>query len=652
MSEAPISRRPTVARGSVAVAGVLVLLLMGVLAGSLFTQQAASRSERSATLNAAYQQAATAVAAEESLERKYRLQPGAAPLAAHEEAEDELVAAMRRVHKLGTATDRSLVALVLTEHAAYVSGAQALFDAVDRHRSVEVVNAIDGIRVDPTFGKMQLQIYAAAANHQRLALSEVRLLQRIDLFVLWSNAATLIAGTILIAAAGASEIRFRRRLGEQSDVNRHQAMHDSLTGLPNRALFQDRTHQALGAAARSGTQVAVMLLDVDRFKDVNDTLGYQYGDVLLTQLASRFAGTLRAGDSVARLGGDEFVVLLSSTTRDDAIVAAQRLTDVLNEPFVVKDITLDIEASIGIAMAQPGVDVETALRHADVAMYEAKAQHVPFVVYELSRDDNTVDRLALLGDLRRAIVNGELQLHYQPKVNARTGELHSVEALVRWQHPVRGLMAPDQFIPIAESTAVIHPLTAEVLRMALIQARSFLDRGWNVPVAINVSSSSLHDLGFPAQVQRQLDSAGVAPSLLGIELTESAIMTDPGRAQTVLQALSDIGVALSIDDFGTGYSSMAYLKALPVRELKIDRSFVSGMAEDANDVVLVQSAVDLGHNLGLHVVAEGVEDEATQQALSAIGCDLVQGFHICRPVPATELDAWLASRVQSAVQTP
>ena len=280
-------------------------------------------------------------------------------------------------------------------------------------------------------------------------------------------------------------------------------------------------------------------------------------------------------------------------------------------------------------------------------MYEAKSQHLTVATYELTRDDHTVGRLRLLGDLRRAIGNGELMLHFQPKVNTKNGALHSVEALVRWNHPTGGLVPPDEFIPIAETTAVIHPLTTEILRQALGQVRAWLDRGWNIQVAVNISSRSLLDLTFPGQLRRQLDTIGVPATFLSLEITESAIMSDPAKALTVLRELDAMGISLSIDDFGTGYSSMAYLKTLPVRELKIDRSFVVGMATDESDIVLVQSAVDLGHNLGLHVVAEGVENAETRQALSVMGCDLIQGYHICRPATAAELDEWLRTNLIS-----
>jgi predicted signal transduction protein with EAL and GGDEF domain len=358
-------------------------------------------------------------------------------------------------------------------------------------------------------------------------------------------------------------------------------------------------------------------------------------------VADRLRESLRDSDSVARLGGDEFAILLPISGWKEALAATQRVGDALREPFSMYDIALDVDASIGVALAEPGDDVETLLRHADVAMYEAKAAHHPFARYEASRDDNNLSRLVLLGDLRRAIAGGELTLYYQPKINSDTGALSSVEALVRWQHPTLGLLQPDEFIPLAESTAIIHALTTEVLRLALTQARQWADAGRPIPVSVNISARSLLDPTFPAQVRELLDAHGVPPQLLSLELTETAVMTDRDLALTVLQALDAMNVSLSIDDFGTGYSSMSYLKTLPVKELKIDRSFVMGMANDPDSAVIVRSAVDLGHNLGMTVVAEGVEDGMARSELAGMGCDLVQGYEICRPVPARELELWI-----------
>ena len=623
------------------IAATLVGLISVVIVGSTAINRVTQDTQRSVLLSTAYQHAAAGLAAEQSLERKYRLEPGPRPLAACAAAKRDVGQALEQIRRLGTREDQELVAAVAAEHAQYAVVALLLFKAVDRLDEGPVISAIDSGQVDPISGAMQTEVYGAAARHEANAVRQVATSRRTGRVVLGLDIATLVIGLGLILAGVMSLARSQRRLRAQRDTNLHLAFHDDLTGLPNRALFQDRTQQALLAARRSGLQVAVMFIDLNRFKDVNDTLGHHYGDLLLVQVAQRFTDTLRAQDSVARLGGDEFAVLLGDITRKEAVAAAARLTEALQKPFNVKDILLDVEASIGIALCGADGDVETALRHADVAMYEAKTEHVPSAVYEMTRDDNTLARLALLGDLRRGLTRDELVLHYQPKVSAKTGALRGAEALVRWQHPTRGLLTPDSFIPIAESTAVIHPLTAHVLRQALNQVRAWRQHGWTIPISVNISARSLHDIDFPAQVRQQLDDAGIPGALLSLELTESAIMTDPGRALSVLRALHAMGIGLSIDDFGTGYSSMSYLKQLPVSELKIDRSFVMGLTSEANDVVLVKSAVDLGHNLGLHVVAEGVEDAATQEMLTSMGCDELQGYFISRPTSAARFASWL-----------
>ncbi len=631
----------------------LVALIVVITIGSLVTSNAARQSATAVRLAAFYGHAASAIAAEESLERKYRLQPGPDPRAGHAAAEGALELAMREVAMLGDSTDRNLAQQVLREHNGYVAASARLFQSVDRHDPVAVTNAIDTRTVDPVFTVMEGQVYAAAAFHEVKALNAVTSVRAIGRFALVVDLITLLAAISLVTGGAVVMSRYQRALHRESDRNRYQALHDPLTDLPNRALFQDRTGVALRAAARSGASVAVLLLDLNRFKEVNDTLGHQYGDYLLLHVADRLRDCLRDSDSVARLGGDEFAVLLPVAGWQEALAATQRVDAALHEPFSMNDITLDVDASIGIALAEPGDDVETLLRHADVAMYEAKAAHHTFARYEASRDDNDLSRLVRLGDLRRGIAAGELTLHYQPKLSTRTGVLTSVEALVRWQHPTLGLLQPDEFIPLAENTAIIHALTTEVLRLALIQARRWADAGRPIPVAVNISARSLLDPRFPAHVQELLDAQGVAPCLLGLELTETAVMADHDLALSVLKSLDSMGVSLSIDDFGTGYSSMSYLKTMPVKELKIDRTFVMGMANDADSAVIVRSAVDLGHNLGMTVVAEGVEDSITRSDLRDMGCDLVQGYQICRPVPAEELDLWIeATRVINSFPAP
>jgi diguanylate cyclase (GGDEF)-like protein len=630
----------------------LVALIVVVTVGSLVTSNAARTSALALRIASTYGHAAAAIAAEESLERKYRLQPGPVPRAAHTAAEASLEHAMHQVAVLGASADRNLAKVVLREHNAYVAASAQLFLSVDRHDPVAVTNAIDTRTVDPVFGVMEAQVYNAAALHESSALSAAASVSGTGRLVVLVDLVTLLAAIGVVAAGALVVIRYQRDLHSESEHNRYQALHDPLTDLPNRTLFQDRTGVALRTAARSGATVAVLLLDLNRFKEVNDTLGHQYGDHLLLQVADRLRYSLREADSVARLGGDEFAILLPISGWDEALAATQRVGAALHDPFSMYDITLDVDASIGIALAEPGDDVETLLRHADVAMYEAKAAHHLFARYESSRDDNNLTRLVLLGDLRRAIAAGELTLHYQPKINARTGMLSSVEALVRWQHDTRGLLQPDEFIPLAESTAIIHALTTEVLRLALSQARKWADAGRSIPVAVNISARSLLDPSFPAQVQELLDAHGVAPHLLSLELTETAVMTDRDLALTVLRALDFMGVSLSIDDFGTGYSSMSYLKTLPVKELKIDRSFVMGMANDHDSAVIVRSAVDLGHNLGMTVVAEGVQDGITRSDLADMGCDLVQGYQICSPIPAKELELWIETHLTTNSSPP
>jgi len=419
-----------------------------------------------------------------------------------------------------------------------------------------------------------------------------------------------------------------------------QALHDVLTELPNRALFHDRANQALRAAERTGRQPEVLVLDLDGFKDVNDTFGHEYGDRLLVAVAKRVASMVRAQDTVARFGGDEFGVLLVDADADSGEQTAQRIIAALNMPFVVDDVTLDLEVSIGIARAEPGQDVLSLIRHADTAMYAAKEQRLGYAHHDASHDRDPVDRLTLLGRLRRALDANEIVLHYQPKIAVDTGQMIGVEALARWQDPVRGLLPPSEFIPVLENTHLIHRFTADVIGQALSHSRTWLDRGVRLPVAVNISTRCLLDPHFPDMLARTLHTTGVPGDLLRVEITETTIMTDPARTTDVLSRVRGLGVKASVDDFGTGYSSMAYLKNLPVDELKVDRSFVGDMTRNESNTVLVQSAIDLGHNLGLTVVAEGVEDARTLDAVERLGCDVAQGFYFAAPMTADQLAEW------------
>jgi diguanylate cyclase (GGDEF)-like protein len=385
------------------------------------------------------------------------------------------------------------------------------------------------------------------------------------------------------------------------------------------------------------------MLDLDGFKEVNDNLGHHAGDLLLIEVGRRLRASVRGADVVARLGGDEFAVLLVD---DDPAVgenAAARIGETFNEPFVVDGITLDIEVSVGIVTAGPDDDTAALMRFADIAMYTAKEHRLGWTRFNPGQAHETASRLTLLGDLRRALeTDDEIQLHFQPKIRVGTGEVIGAEALARWQHPARGLIGPADFIPVLEGTSLIHRFTTRVLDLALTQARRWLDQGHRIPIAVNVSTRSLLDATFPDQVADALRAAGVPGELLCIEITENTVMADPERAIDVLRRIRTMGVTTAIDDFGTGYSSMAYLKILPVDEIKVDRSFVRDMATDHSNRVLVESTVDLGHNLGLVVVAEGVEDDSTVTALQDLGCDIAQGYHYAKPLTAADFTAYLA----------
>jgi diguanylate cyclase (GGDEF)-like protein len=423
----------------------------------------------------------------------------------------------------------------------------------------------------------------------------------------------------------------------------HQSLHDALTGLPNRALFHDRAEQAILSARRHRTAMAVLLLDLDRFKEVNDTLGHHVGDLLLKEIGPRLRGVLRDSDTVARLGGDEFGVVLPELADPAEITAiADGITTALSHPVVTDTLRLDVEGSMGIALyPDHGDDADTLLQRADVAMYIAKDAPVRYAVYRSEQDHYSPQRLALVGDLHRAIGAGQLVVYYQPKIWLETMSVAGLEALARWRHPEHGLIPPDEFVPLAEHTGLIKPLTLLVLEQALRQCRTWHDAGHQVGVAVNLSARTVHDPDFPNEVEGLLHASGLRPHWLALELTETAVMADPTRSMETLHRLDDMGVGLSIDDFGTGYSSLAYLKRLPVHEIKIDKSFVMQMTSDENDAVIVRSTIDLGHNLGLRVVAEGIETIDVRDQLAAMRCDVGQGYYLSRPIPAEEVTPWL-----------
>src|SRR3954454_11405626 len=427
------------------------------------------------------------------------------------------------------------------------------------------------------------------------------------------------------------------RGGSEAIAKEHQALHDALTGLPNRELFRDRIDQAIRTSRRSGEAAVVMIMDLDHFKEINDTLGHHYGDLLLQEVSRRLMAALRDSDTVARLGGDEFGVLLPRVANSqDSPNAARNLLVALREPFVLEGMRLEIDASIGIALHPVhGEDVETLNQRADIAMYSAKQAGRGYQIFEPELDRHSPRRLALAGGLRSAINQGEIKLYYQPKADLRTGSIVGVEALARWDHPEFGIVGPSEFVPIAEQTGLITPLTSHVLDVALRQIRAWSDTGLaDLTIAVNLSARSFLDTQLAVEIPRLLARWEVKAEQLELEITESMLMTDPARAEATLTRLSQIGLTLSVDDFGTGYSNLANLKRLPVDVIKIDKSFVMEMAVDASDAAIVRSTVDLVHNLGLRVVAEGVESEDASRHLEALGCDYAQGYFLSRPLPA------------------
>jgi len=459
---------------------------------------------------------------------------------------------------------------------------------------------------------------------------------------------------------GASDLRLLQTLAAHAEVSwrnsrlleqaRYDAEHDGLTGLANRGLFQLSLQEALlecladrdrddGGARRA----AVLLLDLDRFKDINDSLGHHIGDLLLQQVARRLEQQFPDGALVARLGGDEFAVLVSPCgSGQQACDLADRTRTALSGPFEVTGTSLEVGVSVGVALLpQDGRDPATVLQHADIAMYEAKRSARGVVRYHRADEHGSRRRLMLAGELRRAIDTDQVTVHYQPQMSLTDGCITGLEALARWEHPTRGLLTPDEFIPIAEQTGLITSLTHDVLRQALLRCRGWQSQHPGLGVAVNLSTRDLRDRQMPDAVSTLLAETGVDPALVTLEITESSVIGDFTTALTVLQSLRDLGVHLSLDDFGIGYSPLTYLQRLPVDEVKIDKSFVMPMMTSPSAAAITRAVVGLGHSLDLRVVAEGVEDEASLRALTVMGCDTIQGFLISRPLAPAQLGDWL-----------
>ena len=445
---------------------------------------------------------------------------------------------------------------------------------------------------------------------------------------------------------GSWHIAFVRDITDRKahqDALEHQALHDALTGLPNRTYLSKRLGETIAQAARTGDHFALMILDLDRFKEINDTLGHHIGDLVLQQIAERLKTPLRRSDMIARLGGDEFAILLSPVHADGSVTKlAGRLQKALEAPMQCNGMTLDVGASIGIAIfPENGTDATELVQRADIAMYVAKNAGLPLAFYDPDRDHNSVRHLALTGELKRAIEGEKLELHYQPQISVETNQVIGVEALARWHHPEHGFISAEEFITLAEQTGLIQSLTEWALRTAIEQCARWRAAGIDLTVSVNLSAKILQDDGLPRLIGDLLDKYGVEPERLVAEITESAIMVDSDRSKAVIDRLAEQGMKLSIDDFGTGYSSLAYLKDLPVHELKIDKSFVMEMMDNKSDQVIVKSTIQLAHNLGLTVVAEGVESAEILALLADMDADIAQGYFMSKALPIGVFDDWL-----------
>jgi len=618
-----------------ALAVVLAALVAFTLWGTLKTDRAATAQDHALTLDDAFSDARAAVALEQVELRTYQLEPSNAGYARYLRAADEAGNAMHRAAASGS-TEAVVDATRLSqEQAVYRTAADLLMAQVGDRDPAST--AFDRQQVEPAYYTLQQDVESVSREYHSNSLRLADELRRIQSRILLTTVIGFVFGLGLVAVIWRVMLGYQRRLAAQADASEYLALHDPLTGLPNRSLFQRRLEAVL--RRREGRQLAVMLVDLNDFKIVNDTLGHPAGDELLAAISRRLVAALKESDTVARLGGDEFAVLVPTVPSTEAATEiAQRVGSALRQDFSLAAGSAAVSGSVGLTIGSATSTAETLLRQADAAMYRAKNTGKGVVVYDADLDTEQPDRMALFGELRALLDSGDpdhqLVLYYQPQVSIRDASVPAVEALVRWQHPEHGLLLPGAFLPIAEGGRLDIPLTYHLLCIAVREAMSWRAAGTTRIVAVNVSPRCLADERFVDQVRSALADSGLPPSLLRLEVTESSMMTDPDQALAVLQRVQEDGVELSIDDFGTGFSSLIQLKRLTADELKIDQSLARDVASDPGDAVLVRSAIDLAHNLGLFVTAEGVEDLRTLATLRDLGCDQAQGYGLARPVPA------------------
>ncbi|MGZ4272703.1 MAG: putative bifunctional diguanylate cyclase/phosphodiesterase [Solirubrobacteraceae bacterium] len=502
---------------------------------------------------------------------------------------------------------------------------------------------LDGLSIGHRIRESLIPLLSAELFSALLTVAAVYLTHRLG-----------VTGFILF---GLVMVIFQYLIGElltskrRSDKLQRIATTDELTGLGNREHFSQVVEQRIAAARGAESTFAVLLMDLDRFKEINDTLGHHYGDLLLRELGPRLTSAIGDGGFVARLGGDEFGILLAEDTDDPAVldVIMTRLFKSVSQPFMIDELSLEVGASVGVArFPKDGEDSHGLLRCADIAMYTAKEAQTDYKIYTEEQDEHSKQRLGVLSGIRHALVQDEIVVHYQPIIDLDDLRVRGAEGLVRWQHPEHGLIPPGAFVQTVEQTGLIGPLTRHVLERSIAECAAWRRDGRHMSVAVNLSVRNLLDRDLPKEIERLLDTYGLPPEALQLEITESMIMSDPERALATVSRLSDLGVRLSVDDFGTGYSSLANLRKMPIDELKIDRSFVSPMLRNESDLIIVRSTINLGHDLGLNVIAEGVEDSSTLERLASLGCDLAQGYHVSKPMPADVFNDWLVDTVPYA----
>ncbi|MDX6570619.1 MAG: hypothetical protein QOH15_3197 [Gaiellales bacterium] len=612
------------------------------------TSNATSRSAHLTRLSDAFHRAQTAVDDEQIFAREYRLEPSSTVRANFTAAGRDFNVTLVELDRVENARDRALVSHLRDAHRGFLHAAYRMFSAVDTGQQARV-RQIDKHYGDHWFAEIDRRVDAAATAHRSAALASLVTVGETARFGL---VAMPIAAALAIVLVGLLALQLGQmygRLRRQADDARHSALHDPLTGLPNSTLFSRSLEDEIVAAKRHASAASMLMIDLDRFKEINDTLGHGMGDRLLREIGPRLSRELASSDVTARLGGDEFAILLPSAGADAAREVARRLRLSLQTPFEFGDVTLSIDASVGIAsFPAHGADAAAIVQHADIAMYLAKRGGDGIAVYDAATDPYSPERLALVGELRKAIAEEQLELHYQPKFRTVDLSVTGVEALIRWSHPTRGMLPPGEFIGLAEHTGLIKPLTDFVLRRACRQWRTWKEAGLDIPIAVNLSAANLLDTTVADDIAGILRDERMPADRLEIEITESMVMSDPDRAIDQLTRLAALGITLAIDDFGTGHSSLAYLRRLPVSQLKIDRSFIQHLPRNQRDAAIVGSTIDLAHSLGLRVVAEGLEDAASLETLRQLACDEVQGYYLCRPTPPELLKARLAKLARAS----